>query len=176
MSSPEVARVYVGSFWQEPLVTMDNAELFEDEERDLMRDLAILPRQSAVRKINEVSLTCDIFAAVLSCIALSCSLCDIWYFLPVLQLVKRIRKVKALAYIIGHLKSQMPTLMGKEKKQQKLITNMPNVFRTVMKKYNLAPGDFPVSRVASLLASVWLCCVLLTLFVQSTVGYHFFLR
>jgi hypothetical protein len=54
MSSPEVARVYVGSFWQEPLVTMDNAQLFEDEERDLMRDLAILPRQSAVRKINEV--------------------------------------------------------------------------------------------------------------------------
>ena len=39
----------------------------------------------------------------------------------------------------------MPTLMGKEKKQQKLINNLPNVFRTVMKKYNLAPGDFPVS-------------------------------
>ena len=56
MSSPEVCRVYVGSFWQEPLQNMDNAELFEKEERDLMRDLAILPRQSAVRKINEVSI------------------------------------------------------------------------------------------------------------------------
>jgi EH domain-containing protein 1 len=55
MSSPEVTRVYVGSFWQEPLRSMDNAALFEDEERDLMKDLAILPRQSAVRKINEVS-------------------------------------------------------------------------------------------------------------------------
>jgi hypothetical protein len=55
MSSPEVTRVYVGSFWQEPLRTMDNAALFEDEEKDLMKDLAILPRQSAVRKINEVS-------------------------------------------------------------------------------------------------------------------------
>ena len=54
MSSPEVARVYVGSFWQEPLRNMDNAELFEAEERDLMKDLAILPRQSAVRKINEL--------------------------------------------------------------------------------------------------------------------------
>uniref|UniRef100_A0A7S4JNC5 Calmodulin n=1 Tax=Odontella aurita TaxID=265563 RepID=A0A7S4JNC5_9STRA len=111
MSSPEVARVYVGSFWQEPLKNLDNAELFEDEERDLMRDLAILPRQSAVRKINE--------------------------------LVKRIRKVKTLAYIIGYLKSQMPNIMGKEKKQQKLINDLPNVFRTIMKKYNLAPGDFP---------------------------------
>lgn len=111
MSSPEVARVYVGSFWQEPLKNLDNAELFEDEEKDLMRDLAVLPRQSAVRKINE--------------------------------LVKRIRKVKALAYIVGYLKSQMPAMMGKEKKQAKLISDLPNVFRTIMKKYSLAPGDFP---------------------------------
>ncbi|KAL3941086.1 MAG: hypothetical protein SGBAC_004493 [Bacillariaceae sp.] len=111
MTSPEVARVYVGSFWQEPLKNLDNSALFEMEEKDLMKDLAVLPRQSAVRKINE--------------------------------LVKRIRKVKALAYIIGHLKSQMPNLMGKEKKQQKLIADLPNVFRTILKKYNLAPGDFP---------------------------------
>jgi GTPase SAR1 family protein len=111
MTSPEVARVYVGSFWQEPLRTMDNAELFEMEEKDLMKDLAVLPRQSAVRKINE--------------------------------LVKRIRKVKTLAYIIGYLKTQMPSLMGKEKKQNKLIADLPNVFRSILKKYNLAPGDFP---------------------------------
>ena len=111
MTSPEVARVYVGSFWQEPLKNLDNAELFEAEEKDLMKDLAVLPRQSAVRKINE--------------------------------LVKRVRKVKTLAYIIGYLKSQMPSLMGKEKKQQKLIADLPNVFRTILKKYNLAPGDFP---------------------------------
>lgn len=111
MTSPEVCRVYVGSFWQEPLQNLDNADLFEKEEKDLMKDLAILPRQSAVRKINE--------------------------------LVKRIRKVKTLAHIIGYLKSQMPSLMGKEKKQQKLINDLPNVFRTILKKYNLAPGDFP---------------------------------
>ncbi len=111
MSSPEVARVYVGSFWEENLKNMDNADLFEMEEKDLMKDLAILPRQSAVRKINE--------------------------------LVKRIRKVKTLSYIIGYLKSQMPNIMGKEKKQQKLINDLPNVFRTIMKKYNLSPGDFP---------------------------------
>ena len=94
MPSPEVARVYVGSFWHEPLKCTDNADLFEMEERDLMKDLAVLPRQSAVRKINE--------------------------------LVKRIRKVKTLAYIIGHLKKEMPALVGKEKKQKKLITDLPN--------------------------------------------------
>jgi len=111
MTSPEVARVYVGSFWDEPLKSQDNAELFEQEEKDLMKDLAILPRQSAMRKINE--------------------------------LVKRIRKVKTLAYIIGYLKSQMPSVMGKEKKQAKLLADLPNVFRVVMKKYNLSAGDFP---------------------------------
>ncbi len=111
MTSPEVVRVYVGSFWENDLQNLDNAELFEQEEKDLMRDLAILPRQSAVRKINE--------------------------------LVKRIRKVKTLAYIIGYLKSQMPSVMGKDKKQQKLINDLPNVFRTILKKYNLSPGDFP---------------------------------
>lgn len=102
MNSPEVARVYVGSFWEEELKNMDNAELFEMEEKDLMKDLAMLPRQSAVRKINE--------------------------------LVKRIRKVKTLSYIIGYLKGQMPAIMGKEKKQQKLISDLPSVFRTIMKK------------------------------------------
>lgn len=111
MSSPEVTRVYVGSFWEENLKNMDNADLFEMEEKDLMKDLAVLPRQSAVRKINE--------------------------------LVKRIRKVKTLSYIIGYLKSQMPAMMGKEKKQAKLINDLPNVFRTIMKKNNLSPGDFP---------------------------------
>jgi len=111
MTSPEVCRVYVGSFWQESLKNLDNAELFEKEEKDLMRDMAILPRQTAVRKINE--------------------------------LVKRIRKDKTLAYIIGHLKSEMPTMMGKEKKQKKLIADLPNVFRTILKRHNLAAGDFP---------------------------------
>jgi hypothetical protein len=57
--------------------------------------------------------------------------------------VKRIRKVKALSYIIGYLQSQMPSIIGKEKKQRKLIEDLPNVFRTIMKKHGLAPGDFP---------------------------------
>jgi hypothetical protein len=34
-------------------------------------------------------------------------------------------------------------MMGFAKKQKQLIESLPAVFRTVMKKYNLAPGDFP---------------------------------
>ena len=101
----------LGSFWDQPLLYEDNAALFEMEEKDLMRDLRDLPRNSAIRKINE--------------------------------LVKRVRLAKVHAYIIGHLKEQMPMLLGQAKKQQQLIADMGGVFRTVMKKYNLAPGDFP---------------------------------
>jgi hypothetical protein len=37
----------------------------------------------------------------------------------------------------------MPSLSGKAKKQESLIKDLGNVFRTVMKKHNLAAGDFP---------------------------------
>jgi len=59
------------------------------------------------------------------------------------ELVKRVRLCKVHAYIISHLKEQMPMLMGHAKKQTQLIETLPAVFRTIMKRYNLAPGDFP---------------------------------
>jgi len=37
----------------------------------------------------------------------------------------------------------MPMLMGHSKKQLQLINEMGATFRSVMKKYSLAPGDFP---------------------------------
>jgi EH domain-containing protein 1 len=109
--TPEVLRVYIGSFWDQPLVYEENAALFEAEENDLMSDFRGLPRNSAVRKINE--------------------------------LVKRTRLAKVHAAIIGHLYSEMPALMGKEKKQADLIANLGNTFRKVQQTQNLPPGDFP---------------------------------
>jgi hypothetical protein len=44
MKTPEVLRVYVGSFWDHPLMYRENKELFEMEEKDLMKDLKDLPR------------------------------------------------------------------------------------------------------------------------------------
>jgi hypothetical protein len=44
LKTPEVLRVYLGSFWDEPLRYDDNKELFDLEQRDLMNDLKALPR------------------------------------------------------------------------------------------------------------------------------------
>lgn len=52
--TPEVMRVYIGSFWNQPYQNQDNIKLFEAEQADLIRDLHTLPRNSAVRKINEL--------------------------------------------------------------------------------------------------------------------------
>ena len=39
MKTPEVLRVYIGSFWDQPLTYTDNEELFKMESADLLRDL-----------------------------------------------------------------------------------------------------------------------------------------
>lgn len=56
IKTPEVVRVYLGSFWAEPPPSRydDCRELLEAEQRDLLDDLEELPRNAAVRKINEI--------------------------------------------------------------------------------------------------------------------------
>ncbi|KAL6077662.1 EH domain-containing protein 4 [Balamuthia mandrillaris] len=51
--TPEVMRVYIGSFWDEPLRFTENEKLFAAEQTDLLKDLKELPRNSAMRKVNE---------------------------------------------------------------------------------------------------------------------------
>ncbi|KAF8821299.1 sarcalumenin/eps15 family protein [Cardiosporidium cionae] len=53
VNSPEVMRVYVGSFWDQPLKNNDNRQLFEEEANDLFSDIALLPRSSSLRKLND---------------------------------------------------------------------------------------------------------------------------
>jgi EH domain-containing protein 1 len=110
LKTPEVMRVYVGSFWGQPYQNPEYTKLFDAEREDLLRDLHMLPRQSTIRKVNE--------------------------------LVKRARLAKVHAYIISHLKSEMP-VFGKKSKMEELIRGLNSVFNQVMQKYNLPLGDFP---------------------------------
>lgn len=54
IDTPEVSRVYIGSFWDEPLQNDAQRKLFESEENDLYTCLAQLPRSAAVRKLNDL--------------------------------------------------------------------------------------------------------------------------
>ncbi|XP_050966488.1 EH domain-containing protein 2 [Labeo rohita] len=52
--TPEVLRVHIGSFWSSPMRMTDNRKLFEKEEEDLFADIQNLPRNSALRKLNDL--------------------------------------------------------------------------------------------------------------------------
>merc|ERR1719343_1120911 len=54
IDTPEVSRVFVGSYWDEPLKNENLRELFEQEENDLYTKLAQLPRTATVRKVNDL--------------------------------------------------------------------------------------------------------------------------
>ncbi|KAL2608153.1 hypothetical protein R1flu_026726 [Riccia fluitans] len=115
LNTPEVMRVYIGSFNDRPInesaVGPIGKELFEREQNDLLADLKDIPRKACDRRINEF--------------------------------VKRARAAKIHSYLIGHLKKEMPAMMGKAKAQQRLIENLEEEFQKVQKEYHLPPGDFP---------------------------------
>ncbi|XP_051124740.1 EH domain-containing protein 1-like [Andrographis paniculata] len=115
LNTPEVSRVYIGSFNDKP-VNEDSAgpigkELFEKEQDDLLLDLIDIPKKACDRRINEF--------------------------------VKRARAAKIHAYIISQLKKEMPALVGKAKAQKRLIDNLEDVFQKVQREFHLPAGDFP---------------------------------
>ncbi|KAK0602146.1 hypothetical protein LWI29_030812 [Acer saccharum] len=59
------------------------------------------------------------------------------------ELVKRARAAKIHAYIISHLKKEMPAMIGKAKTQLRLIDNLADEFGKVQREHHLPPGDFP---------------------------------
>jgi hypothetical protein len=54
INTPEVVRVYVGSFWDQLRQDSENYPLLVAEQADLLRDLRDLPRNAAIRKVNEL--------------------------------------------------------------------------------------------------------------------------
>ncbi|KAJ1964650.1 hypothetical protein GGI12_001284 [Dipsacomyces acuminosporus] len=114
--TPEVNRVYLGSFWPKyktPVGTVfeDNKDLIASEQKDLLRDLRSIPKNAAIRRVNEI--------------------------------VKRARQARVHAHVIGHLRSELPAMFGKNKKAKAMLDDLPGEFRKIQVRYNLPPGDFP---------------------------------
>ncbi|XP_074558578.1 EH domain-containing protein 1-like [Curcuma longa] len=115
LNTPEVMRVYIGSFNDKPVneaaVGPLGKELFEREQDDLLSDLKDVPKKACDRRINEF--------------------------------VKRARAAKIHSYIISHLRNEMLAMIGKAKAQQRLIDNLEDEFKKVQREYHLPLGDFP---------------------------------
>lgn len=115
LNTPEVVRVYIGSFNDKPIneeaVGPMGRDLFQREQNDLIADLKDIPKKACDRRINEF--------------------------------VKRVRAAKIHAYIIGHLKKEMPSMIGKSKAQRRLIENLEKEFFKVEREFHLPAGDFP---------------------------------
>ncbi|ORZ10276.1 P-loop containing nucleoside triphosphate hydrolase protein [Lobosporangium transversale] len=113
IQTPEVMRVYLCSFWLHRPVNVyeDCRALLEKEQTDLLKDLRELPRNAAIRKVNEI--------------------------------VKRARLARVHAYIIGHLRKEMPAVLGKRNRQRELTQNLEGEFLKVQQIYSVPAGDFP---------------------------------
>ena len=55
LRSPEVPRVYIGSFWDAQFRETGMRGLMEAEEADLVTELASLPEDNVMNKINEIA-------------------------------------------------------------------------------------------------------------------------
>jgi EH domain-containing protein 1 len=58
LTTPEVPRVYVGSYWSSKNPHCDNLDLIEHEEHDLLLELSHLPANNIIRKINLITRRC----------------------------------------------------------------------------------------------------------------------
>ena len=54
VGTPEVCRVYLGSFWDMPLKMQENKALLDREKADLLNEMNSLPHNAVVRRINEL--------------------------------------------------------------------------------------------------------------------------
>mmetsp|Transcript_10843 Transcript_10843/g.27375 ORF Transcript_10843/g.27375 Transcript_10843/m.27375 type:complete len:559 (+) Transcript_10843:276-1952(+) len=59
------------------------------------------------------------------------------------EFVKRVRSLRIHCLICSALKEDMPSMFGKDNKQNKLVNRLEETFLKVQQKNNLAVGDFP---------------------------------
>ena len=57
------------------------------------------------------------------------------------EFVKRVRACKIHTLLVGHLRKQMPALMGKQKAQEKMLRDLGKEFSLVQREHHLPAGE-----------------------------------
>ena len=60
---------------------------------------------------------------------------DVWYDIMI--------DMQVHAYVISHLKKDMPSMFGKDSRKKDLINNLGNIFAEIQREHQISPGDFP---------------------------------
>ena len=117
--TPEVVRVYTGSYWDEPLQHTSFENMFNIDESWLLDELMRLPSVSAERKVN---------AIVKRIRLVKVHLCILGYLK---------QKMSSLSRVIGvgNYRNQ--------RKRQYLIDHLDEVFTLVRNHFHLPEGDMP---------------------------------
>eukprot|EP01129_Flabellula_baltica_P011370 TRINITY_DN4961_c0_g1_i1.p1 TRINITY_DN4961_c0_g1~~TRINITY_DN4961_c0_g1_i1.p1 ORF type:complete len:542 (+),score=112.55 TRINITY_DN4961_c0_g1_i1:59-1627(+) len=120
ITTPEVLRVYIGSFCRGEENEGAYAEelkewLFDSEREELLRDIFGLKRNATVMKVN--------------------------------ALIKRIKLLKTHVCILDYLRDKMPNMFGQKKAAKGLIRDIEDHYPEIAKIHNLPLGDFPDSSI-----------------------------
>ena len=59
------------------------------------------------------------------------------------EFIKRVRKGRAHCLVFNHLRRSMPSMMGKAKAKERLLSTLPDEFRKVAQQANVPLNDFP---------------------------------
>merc|ERR1719440_2468217 len=115
LRTPEIARVFVSSFWDQPYRFTDHKQLFDEDKSSVLQELRQLPRTALLRKV-------DAFCA---------------------RVRRLIAHICVLTYIRSRLPFMLRATGRKEQLRQWASTNLATLFEEATIRRGLSPGDLP---------------------------------
>lgn len=115
LRTPECARVFISSFWDQPYRFQEHAHLFDEDKSAILQELGELPRTAFLRKV-------DSFAARVR--RLKCHLCILTYIRSKLPFFSRVTGQNA-------------------RLQAWACDNLPTLFEEAARLRGLSSGDLP---------------------------------
>lgn len=113
LMTPEVARMYIGSFWDEEYKCKDLQRLLDQDRKYLMQELRDLPRNVSSRRVNEV-------VARARAIKVHLAVLD---------------ALKTRMSFFGCCR--------RRRREMQLVDQLPDIFQEVVKEHHFAVGDLP---------------------------------